>query len=99
MIQAKAVARAKARYARVRCSVKDERMHNHDTVASDRYCTAERKKDSCTPSSTCVILDLFEYSEQTNDKVGAVHNQANHHETNQRKLTVAEGISDLSYLC
>ena len=45
-----------------------------------------------------MILDLLEYSEQTDDKVGAVHNETNHDETNQRELAVADGTSDLSYV-
>lgn len=46
-----------------------------------------------------MIFDLFKYSEQTNDEVGTVHNQTNHDKTNQRKLAVANGISNLSDPC
>lgn len=44
-----------------------------------------------------MILDLFEYSEQTDNEVGAVHDETNHDETDQRELAVAERITDLSY--
>jgi len=44
-----------------------------------------------------MILDLFEYSEQTDDEVGAVHDKTNHDETDQRELTVTDGISNFFY--
>lgn len=46
-----------------------------------------------------MILDFFEYSKQTDDEVGAVHDQANHDETNQCKLAVADGASNPPYVC
>lgn len=45
-----------------------------------------------------MILDLFKYSEQADDEVGAVHNETNHDETDQCKLAVADATSDLSYV-
>lgn len=51
---------------------------------------------SCTPSGARMILDLFKYPEQANDQVGAVHNETNHDQTNQRELAVADDTSCLS---
>lgn len=45
-----------------------------------------------------MILDLFEYSEQTDDEVGAVHDETDHNKTDQRKLAVAECTTNLSYV-
>lgn len=42
-----------------------------------------------------MILDLFKYSEQTDDEVGAVHDETKHDEADQRELAVADRISDL----
>lgn len=45
-----------------------------------------------------MVLYLFEYSEETDNEVDTVHDQANHDETNQCELAVTEGISDLSHV-
>lgn len=49
------------------------------------------------PSVTRMILDLFEYSEETDNETGAVHDETNHDETDQRELAVAKSVTDLSH--
>ena len=45
-----------------------------------------------------MILDFFEYAEEADDEIYAVHNESDEHQADERDLTVADAVSGPAFV-